>query len=547
MKANFYQYRNFRWTYLFIVKNSGLINLRIFNIAQSRVFKCSISANTFSRQNGKLNMPLITKNLPTEYRIPEKYKTCGKDISTQPFYRQLLENIKECAAEIFAGKIFIDPIFGNALKDPVIDSMGHTFEKKSINEWVQKKTSLCPLARHRIQLPLIANTIVKTIMDSVRRGIMPTIPSYEEPVIDEHGRTYEKAVAKHFLGGAIDGKVIKVLIPNRMIRDFLAENRMRMIPNFSLFKERNPKYASHWLTKALRYEKKQKYSYALECYMSAFKYTASFKYYSHIPALFEKIGEYDKMTLAYLYLAKYQLDGGALEKALDTFELLKNSTDSTLDINPILIGLYAFMNRLQQATDLLTKSLKTPLNKTLTPYNDILERCASLHYYKLASLVASPKEKAHILYKGVLDTLSEKRHSEMAILENQAKLLNSDSFLDRLVLFEVGSKKVNIAQEILFFARRLQAKAQWKEMLTAYNMLFESKYDPIDLRNKFYAYTKLGKKEKAKRYFLQYVKSPIDIEEKKNFAQTLAYEKLWEESVIVYDMLPESECVCKPI
>ena len=536
MKTRFYQYRNFKRSYLVTKQADDTIILRIFNINQDRVFKCNIPADIFANafQRGRLNMPLITKNLPSEYRIAAQY---GKDIFSQPFYRQLLENIAEYAVEIFSGKLFIDPITKNVLKDPVIDSMGHTFERQVIERW-KRHSPVCPLGRHRLT-SLVENRLVKKIIDVVKHSKIPTIPHYKEPVIDEYGHTHEKG--QKIMGKVIDGKKVQTVVPNRMIKDFL-NAKIALIPNFALFKERNPTYASRWIEKALCYEKSAKYAHALECYAHALKYMNSWQIYSNVPKLFEKMDAYDKAALAYLYLAKYQLDAGAVEQAIDTFKFYENSASCPIDINPILIGLYLFTNRSQQAVDLLTKAFKGQyFNKTLTPYSDILEQnILQIPYEKLASLVASPEEKQHILYKEILDGFLTKERSGPANLAKNGCFIGADGFLNKLVYLELCERLgMDIEPKMVQVAHALEREHLFKEMLMVYKMIPKSKYSALDLRNLFYGYSILGK-EKAVSYLLQCTKAMDDCT-KLAFARDLLNMEWRKEARIVYEMIPKSK------
>ena len=540
MKATFYQYRNFKWIYLFTVKNADVVSLKIFDIAQHQLFKCNIPADTFNAtlQKDRPNMALITKDLPTAYRI----ETADGNTVFQSCYRQLVEHISEYSAELFAGKVFVDPISKDALKSPVIDAMGHTFERKNIEQWVQKKTKLCPLARHVIELPLVKNHLVAKIMNDVRDGKTAPIPQYKEPVVDEHGYTHEKATIETLMKGKkciqIAGRKVEKIFPNYIIKDVVKIDTTRVIPTFSAFKEDDPKRAKRWLEKAFHYARSKRYSYALECYANAFKYTKNWRYYAPIVAFFEKVEKKDKSALAQLYLARYQLDAGDTKEAINTLKSYKDRSVSFpfLDVCPILISLYLFTNRPQQAVDLLMQFLaKKSYNNTLSPYNDILEKnSALLPYDKLASFVTSPVEKMHIFYKEVLDLCPRKSISE---IESFIKKLHdyNIAFLNKLVLFEVRRKAgVDIALEMLRFARELGRKGLWKEMLIAYKILCNTKYTKTDHYNKFYAYMILGKKEKTKSYLIQQPKALKNL----TFARKLGLEKFWEAMLMVYDMIP---------
>lgn len=498
MQSQFYQYLNFKCTYLFTVKNSSAVKLHIFDMSPKRVFKCTISDSTLvaAIRENNLDIHSIKASIPNEYRIAEKGGTKIGHIMTN-----LLDNIRELVTEIFANKTLNCPITRMAPKDPVIDTMGHTFEKSAIRRWVDTKSNLCPIPpRHKIVLPLIKNTIVKRIIDDIAQGKEPAIPNYKEPVVDERGDTHEKAVIEKFLNKDLADSIKH--IPNRMVKDFLERNRVKMIPTFSLFKKSDPRNAKRFIQKALHYTKHKRYAEALQCYSKAFKYTNDWRYYSNIPSFFEMLDQHDKALLAYLYLVKYQLAAGDVADAIKTVNIFKKK-DLFLDINPILSELYMFANKPQQAFDLLMKSIKESHSKTLLPYNDVLERFPSLPYDELADLVASPKEKAHILYRGALEAFFAKHFKEAEQLAQRASEYHQH-FLNVLALLKIDKANAMEIESTLFdIARRLSLRGLWEKAHIIYKMIPQEKYERVDHANRYLIYVKLQKRDRATDRLLQ--------------------------------------------
>ena len=502
MKIKFYQHRDFKYTYLFEVKNNNVI-LKIFNIAREQLFKHKIPISSFTQacQKDVLNMPLLTKDLPAKYCILNK--SSKAKASLQLLGKRINDSVNEQFAEVFAGKIFTDPINGCALKDPVTDTEGHTFEKKSIETWLQK-SNLCPLGRHTMKLPLVENRLVKRIMDDVRQGRIPSIPRYKDPVIDERGCTHEKVSL---------GKKTKNTIPNRIIKDYLDSNDVNTIPSFSYFQKEDKNRAKHWLEKASQCAKREEYDFALECYKHAFKYTKDWNCYKNIPVFFEKLKEYDKMFLSYLLLAKYQLSGGDLNEAIHTLETCQKKRSRSLEIDLWLIDLYCATDKLKQATDLASQFVaNNQLKEAFLAYKHLLQKDPSQIslYCEIAKLAPSPSEKTHILCKGANEAFLKKRYAKAGHLMQLAKSSCKDFFLDELISMEINRQllgKRQSEQSIITIARSLKKKRLLKNMLLAYKMIPKSKYEPADQKNIYYACKTLGKNQKAIQWLTEMAKN----------------------------------------
>ena len=65
---------------------------------------------------------------------------------------------------------------------------------------------------------------------------------------------------------------------------------------------------------AQTYIDEEEYGEALDFYSKAFQYPRNYEDYIPVPSLFEKMGDYKKATLAYLYLAKYQIKEGKVQR-----------------------------------------------------------------------------------------------------------------------------------------------------------------------------------------------------------------------------------------
>ncbi|HVW99898.1 MAG TPA: U-box domain-containing protein [Candidatus Babeliaceae bacterium] len=78
------------------------------------------------------------------------------------------------------------PLSVDSLKDPVIDPCGHTFERRSILNWLATH-NVCPISNLPLtQHDLISNRIVKEAIDMLdRKGRSPNMSAKERKDLDE--------------------------------------------------------------------------------------------------------------------------------------------------------------------------------------------------------------------------------------------------------------------------------------------------------------------------------------------------------------------------
>ncbi|MCB1108393.1 MAG: ankyrin repeat domain-containing protein, partial [Chlamydiia bacterium] len=188
-----------------------------------------------------------------------------------------------------------------------------------------------------------------------------TFEVFQEPVIDEHGHTFEKsAIAKHLLQDGkcpISRQPIGSLTPNLLVAQAIEEfKKQEPIPSFALFKRENQNLARSNLEMAKMYENEKEYNEALESYTKAFQYTKNSQDYIDIPPLFEKIQQYEKAILSYLYLAKYQLEESNPAAAIDTLEACQRCPNAPYSNNYTLIELYYHTQQPQKALELLIQT-----------------------------------------------------------------------------------------------------------------------------------------------------------------------------------------------
>lgn len=150
-----------------------------------------------------------------------------------------------------------------------------------------------------------------------------TLEVFKEPVMDEHGHTFEKtAIEKNLLispNCPLNRQPINTLTPNRVVQEVI-ENWQKQdpIPTFSLFKKSLPELAKKNLAMVQDYIHAEEYGEAISCYAKALQYTCRWKDYQKLPFLFEKNQQKNHALLSYLYLLEYQLQDQKKTEALDT-------------------------------------------------------------------------------------------------------------------------------------------------------------------------------------------------------------------------------------
>ena len=445
MKANFYQCRNFKWIYLFTAKDSGIMSLEIFDIFQKRVFKHNFSATTqsFLYHIQKGNISISSLT----NNLPEKYRTPER-------YKICVYSI---ALQSFYKKL-LQCIEEHSMQNSAIPNIGASFKNSGVTQKITKKTNYSP---NCAIIPFKGNNLAKLVIRYLR------------------ARNYRYSIQRI------------------NIEKFTRPKKHR---------KTNRSFIENAKQKAFSYERQKKYATALEYYKTVFLHTNDWHYYSKVPILLRMMNQHSKKSLAYLHLAKYQLDTGAVKEAIATLKHYKHIRPSPA-IDLILNDLYLFMNKARQVTDLLAKLTVETLEGTLVPYNDILERShLQLSYVELAKLVTSPEEKAHILCKGALEACFAKQYTKAKNLMQQARDLVKNSVLNELVFLKICEVLGEKTQpKLLDLARTLYRGRQWQAMLKAYKMLITVS-GKCDRKNRYRAYIALGKREKASRYVLQCAK-----------------------------------------
>jgi hypothetical protein len=170
---------------------------------------------------------------------------------------------------------FICPITYGVMKDPVIDKHGHTFEKAAITTWLKSHTT-CPMNQQPITLEeLTPNRALKDLIDtyppSASESPSPT------PEIRPSGQGQNDTIVQQLL------------------------------------------------TSAQNVEKQDKLPDAEKLYLMALPFISKSEDYSHLPHLYEKMGQKEKAAACYLVLTDLQTAEG---KSLEATQSLRKSYEN---------------------------------------------------------------------------------------------------------------------------------------------------------------------------------------------------------------------------
>jgi tetratricopeptide (TPR) repeat protein len=398
-RAIYSQYRTFSHIYLFKSKSDQSLTLKIFDRAQKKLIKIAAPAANLLEWSKIENTQALLSLFIQRNLIPPDFVPPSPVIA--PIHDELQQLILHAKSKVSVEtenmKRFACPITFEVFEDPVIDDHGHTFEKTAIEQECRRNHNLCPINR----------------------------------------------------------QPISSLTPNRQIKDAIEEwKKQDPIPTFSSFRKNNPVLFSKNLETAQLCVEQEEYGEALESYAKAFLYTNDWRNYLELPKLFEKRADPEKATLAYLYLALYQFQDGKVSEALQTLEHCKK-------ITPLLS---------QQIDNLLIHLYRQAL--TIDP-------CQWTVYSFLSTLLQDPQEKAHILLKGACHALDSKKYETAQGLSKEAEKNYEDSFIDRLIDIEFLSQQTPslLKGKLLALAQMYAKKNLIAPMVKVYKRLTHLSYD----------------------------------------------------------------------
>ena len=458
-----YQCRTFESIYLFKVKNEGELTLKVLDLSQKCLFKRAFSSQDLDLLRidqilAKGNFATVLEKLVEKHLLPEEHRLpIPKEVTQKACEKVLQQAIDQFKPKVFVERREIEgfscPLTLEIFREPVMDEHGHTFEKSAIEEHLKRKNE-CPISR----------------------------------------------------------QPINSLTPNRLVQQTIEEWQKRdPIPNFSLFQKENSKLAESNLQMAQTYAKEGEYGEALESYTKAFQYTRNWSDYVGLPSLFERMKEAEKATLAYLYLAHYQLEDRKLPEAIQTLENCQQGPSACLQIDLLLVKLYNLADQPQKAMQLAIRSAevlsKQNPEQAITVYKQLLTQYPDQFdlYFCLTHLLKSPQEKAQVLLKGACHALETGDYKTAERLCHEAEAYSEDSFVDQLVTLDLLRKQKNfpaINQKLVFLAESFEKRGLTEQMLKTYKMLFQLEKRPEYCQKIIAAYERLQKPHKQPEWYI---------------------------------------------
>lgn len=137
-----------------------------------------------------------------------------------------------------APKDFVCPVTGNIFDDPVTLETGQTYERKAIQEWIDRGNSTCPITRQKIdgtQLPK-TNYVLKRLIASWREknpGFAVTHPNnqYQENELNFSSMTLSVSPNSVISQVNTDGSVmeLRVAIKNLCMSEILKESELAVL------------------------------------------------------------------------------------------------------------------------------------------------------------------------------------------------------------------------------------------------------------------------------------------------------------------------------
>ncbi len=458
----YYQYRSFDNLYVFKVHSDESLVVKIFDVSQKCLLKRDFSTQDLQVASmkqifSKADLPTFLETLVQKGLLPREHFSASQgQVRQEDCLQAMTQAIQQYKPKVFIERRemegFSCPLTLEVFREPVIDEHGHTFEKSAIEEHLKRKNE-CPINR----------------------------------------------------------QPINSLATNRLVQQTIEEWQKRdPIPNFSLFQKENPKLASTNLQMAQTYVEEKEYREALEFYAKAFQYTRNWSDYVGLPALFERTQETEKATLAYLYLAYYQLEDRKLAEAIQTLENCQQGPSAWLQIDLLLVKLYNLADQPQKAMQLAIRSaevLSKQNPEQAIVYKQLLTQYPGQFdlYFCLSHLLESPQEKAQILLKGACHALETGDYKTAERLCHEAEAFSEDSFVDQLVSLDLLRKQKNfsaINQKLISLAESFEKRGLTEQMLKAYKMLFQLEKRPEYCQKIIAAYERLQKPQKQTEWYI---------------------------------------------
>lgn len=153
----------------------------------------------------------------------------------------------------------------------------------------------------------------------------------KDPVVTNCGHLFDRSAIKDLKTCALCSGPIENLTPIYALKEaFKKEEGKSPVPNFSTFSEFNYSRAFQYIKLAKSFCDDRDYDEALKAYQHSFTYIRQSEVYEEIPYIYERLFDFEKATLARLYLTLYQLQEGKTWQAKETLKKCNSLKDDLL-------------------------------------------------------------------------------------------------------------------------------------------------------------------------------------------------------------------------
>lgn len=356
------QYRDFNRTYLLKQKNQNTLTLRVYDLSHRLLCKAHIRLGDYFEANRT-----------------HKFKS--------------LDNVVAWAVE----------------------------QGKLDQQWQCSATSLPNLDECRNLIHHIKNRLkLKLNQDGedLERFTCPiTLEPLVDPVVDEHGHTYERdAILRHLEDpdavSPINRLPINTLTPNLALRDEIERlHEKEPISALIAFERNDPSLFALSVSQAKELAAHGEFEGALVSLATGYRFTNRAEDYGHIITFLHQAGKVDASTYATLHQAQTYLSEDKLEEALKALENALNRTPSSADLREII----AFLRLSRGQVEDVICLLEDPESQRAGHSGWLSDICMRIlkHdptqldlYANAAREIDDPTQRRQILLKGVLEAIS---------------------------------------------------------------------------------------------------------------------------------------------
>lgn len=232
------------------------------------------------------------------------------------------------------------------------------------------------------------------------------------------------------------------------------------------------------------------------------------------------IGNDEKIALISFIFAKYRWQERMIQQAIDILEDYQSKKGAFMPISLILVELYYQSGQSKQAFGLALKIveellLKQHVKQAILFCKHVLKEHPTEFslYSRLATLLENPLEKVQVLLVGALEAMQQKDYRTGECLIEEAENISNASFIDGLISLEIMQKQGQMARfrkKLFNLGRALEEEGLFRQMLSAYKMLFQLEKNPEYAQKILFAYQILQNSQKEFEWSMAYLSMGVD-------------------------------------